>query len=179
MNIKKAFIHLFSVFCFSVASVSAVLAEETFEETTGKFMIDLPAGYALSQNMQNILFKFEGKGPLILVLLDTDKKDKSQAYQTAMEMIAEQFNSHGYKQPVKEGTVNGRPAKWAELSQKKEVQGKQITIYALVGGVGLKQAGLSFFSIYSLGGEQGKWVSKIHKSFASIREVGEPVTGLK
>jgi len=166
---RKTGLVIFSVLALlAVASISR--AQTTYEDPQGRFAIDLPKGWQLDPQTEDILFVFKGEGKSIIIEYVSGVNDAGALMKKAQATLV----ASGLTNPVLDGdlmemTINGHPARWGVYKSGK-------LLASLCGTAILGDNGLYFMSIMAAGAVTS-WKDRMEKSFQSIRMPGEAVTG--
>jgi hypothetical protein len=177
-NIYRFWWSLLIVMLFTGISPSDTCAEETFEELSGKFAIDIPDGYKLLPQAMSMLYQFDGSGPQIMLLFIDDVNDLQEGMETSIGSLPDDFVSGAHQTTKYKMKINGKKAllNIYQSRVKDEASGKTVEIFALAGAVILKKGSASFIGIYnSL--QRKEWEEQCKASFYSLRDLGALMTG--
>jgi len=156
----------------------AANAQNSFEELSGKFLIDLPGGYELAPQKFPILYQFSGPAGQIMMLFEEDGADLAESYQSALSNLDGTVKDPKPVAPVVTMTLNGSRAKWGVYKGTVERDGKAVPIYAYVGSMLIDDGSVFFLSFLSEE-NQPKWGDKITNAFHSLRNLDSPLTGAR
>lgn len=151
------------------------LAQTTYEDPQGRYVIDIPKGWQLAPQTDEKVFVFQGEGKSIIIECVPGVNDTAALLKKAETTV----RLSGMAKPVLDGgvtemSVNGLPARWCVY--KGTLSGASLA--ALSGGVALGEDGLYFLSFISVT-ETASWKGKLEKSFQSIRGRGQKLTGVE
>lgn len=160
----------------STWSVSA-LAVDTYEDLPGRFLVDLPDGYAdkQSQYSDNFQFARDGDSPQIVMAFVEGESDTAATFRQGVDAIKSSI-SNAQAVQLTRMKINGHPAKWGRFEGSVTVSDQNIPLYAVTGAVTLEGGGLYFLSVLN-DLTRDDWEPRLREVFESIRELGEPVTG--
>jgi hypothetical protein len=167
---------LWSIAIVLIVSTSA-LAANVFEEQGGRFAVNLPDGWGLTPQTDNKVYVFKGSGiENIIIQYVPNETDVSKLFKMAINIFREagipDAEPDGAVQDMK---VNNHPGRWGFY--KGEYSRNKVNLNCALGVVALKDAGMVFVSILN-DASLGKMGKIIKKSFQSIRESGQAVTGV-
>lgn len=153
-------------------------AANVFEEQGCRFVIDLPGGWDLMPQKNETEYVFKGNGPEMIVVeylhRDNDVgglfKKAISSFRRAGAPDAEPDGA------IKDMKVNDHPGRWG-LYEGEYAGVDKLKLNAALGAVALKDGGVIFVSILN-DASGGTPVKVIEKSFRSIRECRQTVTGV-
>lgn len=151
-------------------------AQNSFEELSGKFTIDLPEGYEQKPQKFPILFQFSGAAGQIIMLFEEDGTDLAESYKSALSNLDGSMDNPAPMTPIVTMTLNGSPAKWGVYKGMVKSGNETVPLYAYVGSM-LIDDGSIFFLTFLSEKNQPKWGEKITGSFHSLRNLDSPLTG--
>jgi hypothetical protein len=161
-----------------VLQAGAASAQTSFEELSGKFVIDLPDGYELKPQKFPVLFQFLGPAGQIMLVMEEDGTDLAESYKSALSNLDGSVKNPAPVAPVVTMTLNGSPAKWGVYKGTVESDGKTIPLYTYVGSMLIDDGSVYFLSFLS---EENhlKWGKRVTNSFHSLRNLDSPLTGAR
>jgi hypothetical protein len=151
-------------------------AANTFEESKGRFSIDLPKGWKLEPQTDQTTYVFKGDGNSIIIQYFTEAKNREQLFQEGLNTLrsAGLPNAKPTK-AVRNLNVSNNPAKWGIYNDTMLYGSVKVLLYGLLGSVSLKKGGLYYLVIVNE--KTLKRKQKIfEKAFQSIRSAGGSVT---
>ncbi|MCK5506293.1 MAG: hypothetical protein KAJ10_14110, partial [Thermodesulfovibrionia bacterium] len=152
-------------------------AIKTFEESSGRFIIDLPDGWELQSQTDKNVFVFKGDGKSIIMEYVPNSNDRAKLFTKGVGTLQSSgLPNASPKEEIKDLTVNSNPARWGLYNDKMKYGSIEVELYAVVGSVLLREGGVYFLSILSEDSMKSLRGS-LEKSFQSIRFTGQPVTG--
>lgn len=160
-------------------------AANTFEESTGRFAIDLPDGYSLAKTAENS-FSFEKKdSPTISVIfVPTPSMEIPNFEYVAFFGFTEGVKTTLAKDPppsfsgLSKVTVNGNPGVWGTLGGKYHHEsGMKFDMVFSAGSASLK-GGAGVVSAGYLANKKAEAEPMVKKAFSSLRNPGSAATGI-
>jgi hypothetical protein len=158
-----------------LAAPGAALAQTTFEDPQGRFVIDLPEGWRLTPQTDDKVLVFQGEGKSIIIECVPMMKDPAELLRKAETTLrAAGFANPVLDADVLEMTLNGLPAHWGIY--KSAPSGAPLA--ALCGGVVNGDNGFYFLSIIPAA-ELATWKDRLQRTFHTIRGQGQKATGVE
>ena len=99
-----------------LAWVMPVMAETTYEDLTGNFMIDLPDGFELLPQQVPNLYQFSGESGRIIMVVDEENRDRDALYSEAYSMVEGSLTTLQAEQSETNIKLNGNPV-YKEIQQ--------------------------------------------------------------
>jgi hypothetical protein len=156
----------------------ATASSSTFEERSGRFMLDLPEGYKLEAQRTGELYEFAASaGPNMNFLFGKGEKQLAGAFDNVVDMVKGQLPGLTTTTPPVEVTVNGLPARLGLYRGQIAAGGITVALFALVGTVALPDGTLTLNCIFN-DSQRPTWEGRAREVFATVRPVGAAVTGL-
>jgi len=151
-------------------------AANTFEESKGRFSIDLPKDWKLEPQTDQSTYVFKGNGNSIIIQYFTGAKTSEQLFQEGLNILRLSGLPNAKTTKADRNLkVNDNPAKWGIYKDTMLYGNVKVLLYGLLGSVSLKEGGLYYLVIVNE--KTLKRKQKIfEKSFQSIRSAGGTVT---
>ncbi|WP_411029329.1 hypothetical protein [Spongiimicrobium sp. 3-5] len=155
------------------------IGQNTYEDLQGRFVIDLPKGWALQPQTNDKLYIFKGKDKSLIVEYNEDNNDTDELFLNGLTTL----KSSGLSNPethteTKDLKINGLPAKWGVYQSDYDASGTTVTLYGLLGSLGIQDQGLYAIAILNKK-DLKKWGAIIETIFQSFRLPGEQLTGVQ
>ena len=150
------------------------------EDLSGRYMIDLPAGWS-SQDLGSNTMNFKGSGYESIQLgFIEGQTDRSALCQVGEGVIKQNLTGAAPEGDIVDLEVNGNPGRWGVYRGTVQAGGQAVPLFGLVGCVVLAQSagGVFFVSILNQGSRQ-QLGPAIQKAFESIRPVSGAFTGVQ
>lgn len=107
------------------------------------FDIELPEGYSLAPQTNEMVFKFKDDGPDIIIMVNAGIKDPEALHKNAMDVL------NGALPGAKPGgdkeqtmIMHGNPARFRIYSTLMDISGQKIPLFAFLGEVVLDSGGI-------------------------------------
>jgi hypothetical protein len=157
-----------------LAAAPARAGSPTFD--TGHYLVDLPDGYELEGVTGNgTVHKFKGKGPVLVMVYQTDGQSLDEAQKQAVGMVAGTLPGLAPTGEVAKLTVNGHPASFDTYQAEITAAGMKIMMETAVGVVLIEGKGtIQLIATYSA---KDAWGPSARKVLDSVRLAGEKVRG--
>lgn len=153
-------------------------AQNTYEDLRGRFVIDLPEGFQLEPQQDDRVYVFKKDDKSIIIEFFPSEADAGKLLKKAEGMLRiSGLTDIALEGNVTEMTINTNPAQWGVYKHDMDVGSIKITLYGLVGGVSLGEAGLYYMAIVNKS-DLPAWKGTFEKSFQTIRNVGQELTGV-
>jgi hypothetical protein len=152
-------------------------AADTFEDSKGRFTIDLPSGWKLEPQTDETVFVFKGESNTIIIQYFADINDRGELFVRAVNQL--KISGLPNASPVEQGkdlTVNSNPARSGLYSDEMAVGAIKVKLYAILGSVSLKKGGVYFMSIVNESTLK-TMRNTLEMSYQSIRNPGQPLSG--
>ena len=172
LSLRSVFLVLF-VLVFTPFPVFG-FDQDTYEELTGRFTLDIPEGYKLAPQTTPNVYVFKGKGPLYAIAFFPGEKDPGKLFKMALEAIKSSIPNTAPQDKILEMNLNGNPAHWGIYKGSLEYSGQTIPLWSMLGSTVLEQGGVYFFTTYNKN-QIPLWQEKLKATFQSLRNVGSPV----
>nr|WP_299169583.1 hypothetical protein [uncultured Allomuricauda sp.] len=175
---KRPILHL--IFTLLLISISHhVFGQNTYEDLQGRFVLDLPKSWALEPQTNDKVYIFKGKDKSLIVEYNEDDNDIDQLFLNGLATL----KSSGLSNPethteTKYLKINGLPTKWGIYKSDYNASGITVTLYGLVGSLGLQDQGLYAIAILNEK-DLKKWEAIIENIFQSFRLPGEQLSGVQ
>ncbi|WP_430965329.1 hypothetical protein [Spongiimicrobium sp. 2-473A-2-J] len=175
---KRTILHL--IFALLLTGISQhVFGQNTYEDLQGRFVLDLPKGWALEPQTVDKVYIFKGKSKSLIVEYNEDTNDIDQLFLNGLATL----KSSGLSKPethseIKQLKINGLQAKWGVYKSDYNASGITVTLYGLVGSLGLQDQGLYAIAILNEK-DLKKWEAVIENIFQSFRLPGEQLSGVQ
>ena len=174
INWQPIYMAFAAIFIFWTHTANAA---NPFEDSKGRFTIDLPSGWKLDPQTDETVFVFKGDNKSIILQYFTDINDRGDLFTQAVNQL--KLAGLPNASPVersKDLTVNNNPARSGLYSDEMAVGATKVKLYGLLGSVSLKKGGVYFMSI--LNESTLKTMrNTLETSYQSIRNSGQPLSG--
>lgn len=157
---------------------TAVSAATTYEDLSGRFVIDLPdAGWKLEPQKEESVFVFKSGSNSIILQFDPDERSREALFSEGLNaMRVSGMPDAEPEDKIRNLTVNGNEARWGTFAQSMKMGKIEIVLRALLGSVSLEEGGIFFLSIASKN-SIATLEGALQKSFQSIRNPGQAPSG--
>ncbi len=126
----------------------AALAQNTYEDLSGRFMLDLPAGWKLAPQSNEYVYQFKGDGAeQVIMAYVPDRDDRTELFSNAVENMQRSAADAAPQGQVVDFEINGNPARWGIYAGTVESQGTKVNLHGLLGAVVLLYVGM-FLSLF-------------------------------
>ena len=153
------------------------IAANTFEDPKGRFSIDLPDGWKLDPQTDESVYVFKGGDSSIILEYSSTTSERGALFLSGMNTLkASGLANASSVDDAKDMKVNNNKARLGLYSDEIAYGSIKVKLYGLLGSIELKEGGLYFLSVLNdttLKTMRGA----LDKSFYSIRNVGDAVTG--
>lgn len=162
-------------------SFTAALAQNTYEDLEGRFALDLPEGWKMTQEQFNLVYQFgsDASSAAMMIVYSEGATDLEELFRDQVENLT----GAGYAEPppgsVVDMTLNGCRARWTEYASPMDIGGVSIEMFAYAAAVvsDEDQAGVGFLTFMNAD-EKGKVGEALRTSFETLRLHGRPLTGV-
>ena len=174
---------------FRVLQTSAVLATIlflslgaqalAFEDSKGRFVIDLPKGWKLDPQTDEKVYVFKGDDMSIIIEYHPSLGDPGALFTQGLNSLkAAGLPNASPAEETRDMTVNGNKARQGLYQDEVAYGSLKVKLYGLIGGVALTQGGISFLSILN-DSSLKKMRSRLEASLQSVRTAGQAKTGAR
>lgn len=167
-----------TVFIAALISSGSAYAVNTFEDPQNRFAMDLPSGWKLQPQTNNEVYVFKGGDKSIIMQYFDNINSREELFAQAVSALRSSGlpNASPSGQP-KNLTVNNNMARWGVYADEVQYGSIKVELFGLLGSVSLRKGGVYFLSVVSKG-TMNEFGGTLEKTFQSIRDMGEPVTGV-
>lgn len=163
------------------APLAPVLAQNTYRDLEGRFTLDLPQGWKMTNEQFNLVYQFgsDASSAAMMLVYSEGETDLDELFRSQVENLT----GAGYTEPpagsIVDMTLNGSRARWTEYTSPLDAGGTSVEMHAYAAAVVSDEddAGLGFL-VFMNANEKEKVGEALRTSFETLRLHEHALTGV-